>query len=440
MEGGRAVKKLSIAIVLLLFLAIFSFCLDFGGVLGATPIISHPPEDPFYLEANLSLWLSAQMGKNIDFLIQGSYTYSTENPYFFDLDFLKIEGTGISLFYFSLGRFRASDFSGYIIDHRIDGLSFGLSFPWGTISSVAGYSGLLFKESSAIIMSKGDVADLGDEDKILAAPRLAGGIDLLFPELFLRQDLNLSFWFQADLRPESEVVSEGTQLPSINGGKLHTQYTGLGLSGPLAPSLFYDGFAYLGTGKTLFFFDGAYEFANILSFLGSLGIRYYSEEWNFTKIALRCIYSSGDADYKNDFIEGNTDAAANLFIPVSRQNLALIFSPQLGNIFLTELSFSIKPLSRSGNRTLEKLQTELKVIGFFRSSTGLISEPGIDPASEALYLGTEIDCVINFRPFSDLGLSLSGGVFIPNTEADGAFLETEREVEVIGKAGFSFSF
>jgi hypothetical protein len=289
-------------------------------------------------------------------------------------------------------------------------------------------------------MSKGDVADLGDEDKILAAPRLAGGIDLLFPELFLRQDLNLSFWFQADLRPESEVVPEGTQLPSIDGGKLYTQYTGLGLSGPLASSLFYDGFAYLGTGKTLFYFDGAYEYANILSFLGSLGIRYYSEEWNFTKIALRFIYSSGDSDYQNDFIEGNTDAAANLFIPVSRQNLAIVFSPQLGNIFLTELSFSIKPFSRTGNRTLEKLQTELKVIGFFRSSTGLISEAGIDPASESLYLGTEIDCAINFRPFSDLGLSLSGGVFIPNTGAGGAFLETEREVEVVGKAGFSLSF
>ena len=96
------------------------------------------------------------------------------------------------------------------------------------------------------------------------------------------------------------------------------------------------------------------------------------------------------------------------------------------------MSYSIKPH--------DTLQTLLKAAAFFRSTTGQISEPGIDDASDSLYLGTEIDLVVNFRPFSDLGAALSGGFFIPNNGAGGAFLESDRSIEFLTRLEFSFSF
>ena len=40
-------------------------------------------------------------------------------------------------------------------------------------------------------------------------------------------------------------------MPGLSGGRLSTQYFGLGLSGPVTSSLYYDAFGYLNTGQTL---------------------------------------------------------------------------------------------------------------------------------------------------------------------------------------------
>ena len=174
--------------------------------------------------------------------------------------------------------------------------------------------------------------------------------------------------------------------------------------------------------------------------MGTFGLRYYLQDKFFSKAGFKFIYSSGDSDYLTDFTEGNTKAGSANFIPISMSSFAQIFSPQPGNIFLAQLNYSIKPFGSGKNKKLQNIQTELKVSGFFRSTTGEISEPGIDPLSDSLYLGTEIDAVVNFRPFSDLGIGLSGGIFIPGTSSYGAFLASERNVELSGKAEFSFSF
>ncbi len=56
---------------------------------------------------------------------------------------------------------------------------------------------------------------------------------------------------------------------------------------------------------------------------------------------------------------------------------------------------------------------------FIRPGGGAFSE-GLAAAAGAAYLGAEIDAILNFRPFSDLGLSLSVGGFLPGPEFTGA--------------------
>ncbi|MCK5672302.1 MAG: hypothetical protein KAH95_02940 [Spirochaetales bacterium] len=433
-------KIISISIIIFTLTFGVLFAVDFGGSIDGTSIISYSEDLSDYRESNLSLWLSSDFGNDIKFFSKGSYTYSTVSPYLFEIDFLNINKENESIFSYTVGRLWTSDFSGYIFNHTMDGVKAEFNYPTASISISAGYTGFLFKESSSVLISKADKSDLLNSEKIFAAPRIISGIDLLLPELFLFQDLNISFWMQYDMHSEADLLDEGPQLPSTaQGGKLHTQYTGIGLKGTLAPSLYYDSQLYLGTGQTLSYIDSTYTYENILSFLGTFGIRYYSQDRYFSKTGFTFIYSSGDSDYSN-FTEGNTESTGANFIPISRATFGQVFSPLLGNIFLAQLNYSRKPFGSSDNTKLKNIQTELTANGFFRSSTGNISEPGIDPSSDSLYLGTEIDIKINFRLFSDLGMSFSGGVFFPDTSSSGAFLASGRNIELSGKVEFSLSF
>ncbi|MEW5816394.1 MAG: hypothetical protein AB1798_13480 [Spirochaetota bacterium] len=48
--------------------------------------------------------------------------------------------------------------------------------------------------------------------------------------------------------------------------------------------------------------------------------------------------------------------------------------------------------------------------------------------------------MFNFRLLSDTGLALSAGLFLPNSGAGGAFLETQRTVAFLGRLELSYSF
>jgi hypothetical protein len=120
---------------------------------------------------------------------------------------------------------------------------------------------------------------------------------------------------------------------------------------------------------------------------------------------------------------------------VSASSFGAIFSPRPANLFVGEASYSLKPLSGTGTKVLQNFQTMVKALIFLRPTTGAISEAGVETDSKESYLGTEIDGVINFRPFSDLGTSLTLGYFFPNTEA---FLDRTGEFQ--GKFTFSLSF
>jgi hypothetical protein len=428
MEGEAAVKK-SILALFLILLTVSVFSLDFGGSLEDSTIFYYSDSSSFYHADSLALWLKTELWEDTDLLIHGSYTYTTDNPWFFDLNYLKVENKSASLLNYSIGRFTASDYSGYIFNHKLDGASLTVNLPLLALSTNAGYTGFLFDTSSSVEMTIADQSGLsyGKFPQDFAAPRLIGGLQAFFPELFLNQDLRAEVWAQFDIRKEADLTS---------AKKLDTQYYGLSVSGPLISTLYYDSFAYLETGQA---HSGTGDDYSILSYMGSAGLRYYIEDFLYSKISLRFLYSSGDSDFTTAFTEGNTSGDAANFTPISRKTLGLVFSPQLGNVFFTRFSYSLKPFSGIDNRVLQNIQFELTDINFFRSTSGAVSVGGIDPESTSLYLGTELDGTINFRPYSDLGLSLSGGVFIPANGSEEAFLST-RTVEYLGRLGLSFSF
>ena len=212
------------------------------------------------------------------------------------------------------------------------------------------------------------------------------------------------------------------------GGRLSTEYLGAAVRGRITASLYYDLFGYLGTGRTLSYIDGAYQYAWILSGLAGASLRFFRESWLSSRAELRVILATGDRDYDPTFVEGNRAGLATMFVGISQPELAVLFSPRLGNLVLAEASWSLKPAA--------VLQTLLKATCFLRPSLGPVSDARIDPASSSAYLGTELDGVARLRPFSDLGLAFTAGVFLPG----GAFRSDFRQPELGGRVELSFSF
>jgi hypothetical protein len=154
------------------------------------------------------------------------------------------------------------------------------------------------------------------------------------------------------------------------------------------------------------------------------------------------LYSSGDpaqGSYYGGYTGGD---ASGHFIPLSHaEHFGLVFSPSPGNIAVSELAYSVKPFSELRQGGLNNLQIEFTVLSFLRSSTGAVSEGDINAASSQLYLGSEADLRISYRPFSDLGINLTGGLFFPNNyTAQSAMSQSGSAVEPGGRLEVSLRF
>ena len=186
----------------------------------------------------------------------------------------------------------------------------------------------------------------------------------------------------------------------------------------------------------------SYQYTQISSFLTGGGIRLFFKQFLLSRIALDFVYASGDGDQDaTSIIEGNVEGSYGTFTPIAGSPASLVFIPEPSNIVYGQISYSLKPLSKGKSAALQTLQTMLLITPYFRSAEGPISEPTVDPgsANTSPYLGTEIDAIINLRLFSDLGIGLQGGIFLP-TKTTGIFVAGSDTLRLLAKLNLSFSF
>jgi hypothetical protein len=431
-------RRLGLLFAALAMAATPALSYDFGLILDNSTTLNFADSDTEWDQSNrAALWFLEDTAENWSLSFQGSYIYTNDRPWLFDIDELRFAVdfpdlvTQNSVLQLAAGRYRFSEFSGWVLDHVADGLTVGFSGLAVDIKLSAAYTGLQLKPKSRIVMSQVDAIEDADDDIIWTSPRLIEILDVTFPELFAVQDLTFSVVLQQDLREsvgrDEDVIDEGTTAPVAGGGIVNTQYWGVGLSGPIVPSFYYDLFLYVGTGESLSEIAGEYTYEPLRSYLGGGGVRYYNPSLLSTRVSLDMIYASGDSD-TGVLPEGNTAGNAETFVPVSKKSPALVFTPRAQNLFLAQLSYSIRPM--------EILQTQLKGTLFYRPTEGGISEAGIDTTSDDGYLGSELDLIINVRPFSDLGFTLSSGLFWPSTGK--AFADDYADLE--GLIRFEASF
>ncbi len=412
-------------VILLLFLPVllFGITVDVGGsIANETALDGDAYNTPTFLQKDkLALWLEMEIDDYWRLAVQGSYTFDISEPVYLDLDYLSIYRVGeIS---FNLGRFPISEFTGLVLDHTLDGIRMRFALPGLSMQFAWATSGLVQAASSTILMSKSDVNDVFDPTAFFAALRMIELMELNFIEPFLRQDIVVSVLLQHDMRMEEKMVA--------GGDAVHTQYLGVGMSGPLLPALYHSCYFYLGT--------GVYSDVFIASFLTGGGLRLYLDEALYSVFELSTLLGTGDTE-AGTFLEGRTSGESGLFTPVSRPFFGLVFSPNVGNLWMSKLSYSFKPFSATGS-VMANLQVSADGYLYFRTMRGLISEEGlIDRDSTENYLGIEVDGRIGFRPLSDLGLALLFGIFIPNTSSTSPFIRSQRKLQYFGKFELSASF
>ncbi len=431
--------RAALAAGLLLLSAGALAALDFGATLDNMSSYGNQQTPAFTQKDKLAGWITTDIGSNLTFTATASVQLWNLSPwYILNLDVLNLSGQfpkvsgGPALFTFTVGRYFESDFTGLVFSQQsIDGFQLGFSNPGMAVSADLGYTGLTLNPVSYIVMTEADAVAQGNSSDFFGSPRIVGRLQVLLPDLFLQQDLTLTALFQQDLRSlfaSSNLIQPGfTTLTFGRGGSLDSEYFGAGLSGSIVKELYYNTFAYLETGRTLSYLSasGSYQYQPILAVLAGGGANYYLSGLLGSTVGLDLLFASGDADY-TQAIEGNTAGDATAFSPITSppRLLALAFSPNLENVVAATFSYSIRPFSGTKIASLQNLQAIVKAIPMLRPTTGAVAAPGISPSAVSaalsptfndLYLGSEFDLIVNYRPFSDLGVALSGGLFVPNS-------------------------
>ena len=114
-----------------------------------------------------ALWGDMHFGPSFALSAQGSYSFTLLVPYLFDIDSLKADWQILPVLKATAGRFVFSDFTGHVLNHKLDGLALTPPFPLQCVTAGAGYSGFLLKPSSLILMTRSDSGDQSDSSVFL---------------------------------------------------------------------------------------------------------------------------------------------------------------------------------------------------------------------------------------------------------------------------------
>ncbi len=462
MEGGGTMKRSILGILIFLLLGSgVLFGVDFGGLIhNETGFAAGGSEESGSAVIRqldtFNIWFNSGTHNKVVFHAGGSYTLQFDGSsglsHIFDIYDFKLVGTfprsegNPSRFSFTLGRYQSEDFTGRIFSHDLDGFRFEFIYPALTINTDVGFAGFQFKSSSSMQMSKLDYNDLDIASVILGPKRLVGLAEINFTKLFERQTLSVSAFAQEDLRAVfltdsadvlSTPIEEGeTAYTPERGGLTDTQYFLLGLKGPIGAGFYYDVFGGVNTGRSLSYIDGTYNYTPIIGASAGFNVRYYNKEALYSRADLGLTFASGDPD-STLFLEGNTAGRNTMFMPASVIATGTVFTPMLSNLFYLEASYSLKPISFIQSKIGQKLEAGTGLLVFFRSTPAPISTGGLDPASDSLYLGTELDASIDFRLFSDVGFSIAAGWFFPSKAA---FVPEREAAWFVGKLTASLSW
>ena len=291
----------------------------------------------------------------------------------------------------SVGRQTASEFSGFIMNTTVDGVS--ASYTNATIDAgmLLGYSGLTMRAGSSL---NGSDAEAADSDNVFAPSRGIAQLKVAFPELLSRQSVLFTAIGQYDL---PELESSGL---SGEESLYHSLHVGAGLTGPLSRLLFYTLFGYY---QRPWLVDGENVTTADEAALGG-SIRLYVEELAYSTLQARAAIATG--------AEGDGDLTG--FRAVTDPVLNNQLEPALTDVWLGELSYSARPLAPPYPRN-----TGVRVKGIYQAL-----------GSGEDFLGSAAILDVRYQPTWDLNFILRGNAFWPTEDGSAPLLQLDANVRL----------
>lgn len=430
----KVVQRLSTLAAIFLLASGSLAAFDWGGSLvQSNTLKSVPPgaqESGFLNNTTLSGYLSAKLGSYSE-VVLGASAKLGANP-FFSADIEQavlrrsqpLQGIGPVLFAARLGRFMVSDPSGYVVSTTIDGGEFDLRYRNFSLLLGAGYTGLVTKGYSGAGMSRLDNNDAANSRVLFGPARMVGQARLSIPNVAAGHGLTVAMFFQEDLRDPATTVRVGTaERTASSGGLLDTQYLILRGTGPVIADMYYSAAYVLNTGRTLSYVPdtrsatgSSYQYQPILAHLVRLQLDYFYTSFLDSVFGFGVTFGSGDPDYTT-FTEGNAAGNATMYTPITPYPAGTVFALQPGNTTTIEVSYALRPFMGLNVPVIDKSQTEASLLVFMRNAAGPVSAQDVAATFDGNYLGSEIDFAWRFRPLSDVGFGISGGLFIGNPAA-----------------------
>ncbi|TVQ37302.1 MAG: hypothetical protein EA384_12545 [Spirochaetaceae bacterium] len=347
---------------------------------------------------------------------EGSYVYTDDRDYLFDIDRLRIASlhpgaiTPEAVLAVEAGRFGFKDPSGLVLNHTADGLRAALRLPVVEVELGGAYTGLLLNPSSQIRMTPTDRAEEGDDDEYFGPKRVLGQLNVRFGDLPGRQSVTAGILAQWDLRDDDQAFT------------LNSQYYSLAAAGTLAANLFHSTFITL---STLQAETGGESDSGTALLLGTR-LRYLREDWLGSRLSAGFNYASGAGDNLDPFVAINDPASGT------------VFQPRLTNLMTISGGYAVRPWFGNRSQTLSNIEFSTAVRAFLRArddqpleGEGLLA--GLILEDSKRYAGSEFEWAIRARLLPDLGAALTTGVFVPG---DGA---VDAEPEFLGRLEVSVS-
>jgi hypothetical protein len=405
---------LTLAGMVLIAGSAFAFDGDFGVTLDtSTPVSSGVVDTSAQSVYRAAVWgelfQTLDKGGSLDLTAQGSYRYTDDRPYIFDLDLLRFtglfsaalgDGTAVEL---KAGRFNFSDATKLILDQTMDGAQVSLLFSGFQVRLAGAYSGFLLNPSSNIRISADDQLEASDNSVFFGPKRIVAQA-MIGSDSFALQALA-----QFDMRGSS-----GSET-------IDTQYLGIVGTPRLTPNFYLDynltasyGQSKVGSKNT-----------NLISALGGFGFRFYAEELAASRAHAKVTYATGFTPV----VLLLQDFSLENFRPITQPTIGLAFSPPLANLLYLDVGYSFRPFFKNSSSILSNIEPLVGARVYFRDPVPLLISgtpadilvQDLNPTSTALYLGTEIEAGVLARIFSDLGLSVRGAVFLPSSGGSNAF-------------------
>jgi len=359
---------------------------------------------------------------------------------------------------FVVGRTSFRDFDGALLNTTLDGVKGQFRTAVAGVDldlkGGLGTSALVFKTGSTIAISQDDnnerntVADLTKPGTLLAPPRLVAYAEAGVPRLVPGQSFRTALAAQLDLRGKVAKADEN-QNPTDStapGAPVSMGYWGVGGSGRITGPFFWSAASWLGLGSSLTpvgtYKPGitptypSWKPNLIANAFASADLTVLQPAWASTVAGFGLQFGSWDEDGaypQNNKASGGSASAYTGWFGISLTAPAVVYNPQPTNLVQAKGYWSVKPFG--GTRGLfDSLQVVGTLIASMRPTTNPISDSKLIALNNELYLGTEADVSLQWRPVSDWGVHLSAGTFLPNTAA------LNRSLEVKALLGLNLSF